>query len=59
MTPYYQQCVSILLQYEIDSNDTQTSVTAGDRGGLWKVVGFVGTIFLEYEKIFRSFTLQF
>ena len=43
----------------LDSEDTQTLVTAQDRGGLWKVNEFVGTIFLECEKIFRFFTSQF
>ena len=37
------------------SDDTQTLVTARDRGRFWTV----GIIFLECEKIFRSFTSQF
>ena len=44
------------IQNKVDSDDTtQILITARDKGGLWKV----GTIFLECEKIFRSFTLQF
>ena len=44
------------IQNKVDSDDTtQILITARDKGGLWKV----GTIFLEREKIFRSFTLQF
>ena len=43
----------ILKHYSDDTH--QTLVTAPDRGGLWTV----GIIFLECEKIFRSFTSQF
>ena len=44
---------------KVDSDDTQILVTARDKGGLWKVNEFAGTIFLECEKIFQSFTSQF
>ena len=38
---------------KVDSDDTQILVTARDKGGLWKVNEFAGTIFLECEKIFQ------
>ena len=45
-----------LLQCKVDSDDTiQTLVNTRERGRLWKV----GTIFLECEKVCRSFTSRF
>ena len=55
---YSKQCVSILLCCKIDSDDTQTSINAKDRGGLWRVNETAQNIFLECEKIFPSFTSE-
>ena len=44
---------------KIDSDDTQTLTNAKDQGGLWRVNESVQNIFIEYEKIFRSFTSAF
>ena len=44
MNPYSQQCISILPQCKVDSDD---------RGGLWKVNEFVGTIFSNVKKYFN------
>ena len=63
MNPFYQyQCKAMHINFipgKVDSDNTQTLVTARDRGGLWKVNELIATIFLECEKIFRSFTSQF
>ena len=47
--------VKVLLQFKVDSDDTQTLVTAEGRRGLWKVNEFIGTILLEFENIFSIF----
>ena len=52
-------CLSILLCCKIDSDDTQTLINTKDRGGLWRINETVQKIFIECEKIFRSFTLAF
>ena len=36
--------INFITLYIVDSENTQLSVTARDRGGLWKVNEFVGTI---------------
>ena len=56
---YSKQCLSILLCCKIDSDDTQRRIKAKDRGGLWRVNETVQNIFIEYEKIFPSFTSAF
>ena len=56
---YSKQCLSILLCCKIDSDDTQALINTKDRGGLWRVNETVQNIFIEFEKIFRSFTSAF
>ena len=56
---YSKQCLSIFLCCKIDSDDTQTLTNAKDQGGLWRVNESVQNIFIECEKIFRSFTSAF
>ena len=45
-----------LLCCKIDSDDTQTLISAKDQGGLWRASETAQNIFIECEKIFRSFT---
>ena len=49
----------ILLCCKIDSDDTQTLISAKDQGGLWRASETAQNIFIECEKIFRSFTSEF
>ena len=44
---------------KIDSVRIQALINAQDRGGLWRVNDNVQNIFIECEKIFLSFTLNF
>ena len=53
---YSKHCLSILLCCKVDSDDTQILINAKDLGGLWIVNETVQNIFIECEKIFRSFT---
>ena len=54
-----KQCVSILLCCKVDSDDTQTLINAKDWGEIWRVNETAQNIFIECEKIFRSFTSEF
>ena len=56
---YSKPCLSILLYRKIDSDGTKTLINAKDRGGLWRANETVQNIFIECEKIFRSFTSEF
>ena len=49
----------ILLCCKIDSDDTQTLISAKDQDGLWRASETAQNIFIECEKIFRSFTSEF
>ena len=59
MDNYFQQYISILFECKVCSDDTQLLVNSKDRGGLWKVNTTMLNIFMECERIFRSFTLNF
>ena len=56
---YSKQCLSIFLCCKVDNDDTQTLINAKNPGGLLRVNSTVQNIFIQCDKIFRSFTSAF
>ena len=56
---YSKQCLSIFLCCKVEFDDTQTLINAKDRGGLLRVNSTIQNIFIQCDKIFRSFTAAF
>ena len=56
---FNKQCILILQACKVENDNTQTLVNARDRGGLWKVNKKMQDVFLHWEIIFRSNTVNF
>ena len=55
----HQQFISILQACKVEHDNTQTLISACDRGGLWRVHKKVEKVFLQAELIFRARTAAF